>query len=437
MIQNSSKIVKKISFLTQQEQDIFRNHKLKLGKIIEKEFEFNLTDCYMPNLDSFFTSERFFIPELLKLKDELNTTKNLLDKIDISTWNQHAKKCNLLGSLPWEITKNMNAEMCTIAWLKMTEILFAYNLLDLKSQTYSSFHLCEAPGAFICAINHFLKTNYIPVESNLHSKYYDLNPNKKVSWTWNANSLNPYYDGNKSMIDDDRLISRTSSNWHFGADNSGNIMSSENILNISYLRDENDLVTGDGSIDCEENFNEQEYITSHLHFCELVASLSLLKIGGNLVLKKFTFFENETIGLLYLCCNLFKRVIICKPAASKSYNSETYLVGLSFLGVYEKVHQKLLSHVDEQSTSKVLFGLDSIPYSFIQQVFNCANVFSSCTSAVIRNNICLFNDTKLLKKIYKEKENTVKEWMQRFMIKKIDNEMKLVPSFKLETSRNK
>ena len=293
MIQNSSKIVKKISFLTQQEQDIFRNHKLKLGKIIEKEFEFNLTDCYMPNLDSFFTSERFFIPELLKLKDELNTTKNLLDKIDISTWNQHAKKCNLLGSLPWEITKNMNAEMCTIAWLKMTEILFAYNLLDLKSQTYSSFHLCEAPGAFICAINHFLKTNYIPVESNLHSKYYDLNPNKKVSWTWNANSLNPYYDGNKSMIDDDRLISRTSSNWHFGADNSGNIMSSENILNISYLRDENDLVTGDGSIDCEENFNEQEYITSHLHFCELVASLSLLKIGGNLVLKKFTFFHFE------------------------------------------------------------------------------------------------------------------------------------------------
>ena len=46
-----------------------------------------------------------------------------------------------------------------------------------------------------------------------------------------GNTLNPYYEENNlsEMIDDDRLIVDTLEKWHFGSDNTGDIM------NKSYL----------------------------------------------------------------------------------------------------------------------------------------------------------------------------------------------------------
>ena len=48
-----------------------------------------------------------------------------------------------------------------------------------------------------------------------------------------GNTLNPYYEENSlsEMIDDDRLIVDTLEKWHFGSDNTGDIMSK------SYLDD--------------------------------------------------------------------------------------------------------------------------------------------------------------------------------------------------------
>ena len=48
-----------------------------------------------------------------------------------------------------------------------------------------------------------------------------------------GNTLNPYYEGNNlsEMIDDDRLIIDTLDKWHFGENNTGNIM------NDTYLAD--------------------------------------------------------------------------------------------------------------------------------------------------------------------------------------------------------
>jgi cap2 methyltransferase len=69
-------------------------------------------------------------------------------------------------------------------------------------------HVCEAPGAFIAATNHYVRT-------------------RRPSWRWHwvGNSLNPYYEGNDvaSMIDDDALIAATYDNWCFGEDDSGDM----------------------------------------------------------------------------------------------------------------------------------------------------------------------------------------------------------------------
>jgi len=54
-----------------------------------------------------------------------------------------------------------------------------------------TLHLCEAPGAFVCATNHFIKME-----------------RPTWNWDWRAVTLNPYFEGNDAgaMIDDDALI---------------------------------------------------------------------------------------------------------------------------------------------------------------------------------------------------------------------------------------
>ena len=57
------------------------------------------------------------------------------------------------------LREKLNIEIGTQAWAKMFEILSNFPLIiDQSNQTWLTLHLCEAPGAFISALNHFLVT---------------------------------------------------------------------------------------------------------------------------------------------------------------------------------------------------------------------------------------------------------------------------------------
>ena len=43
---------------------------------------------------------------------------------------------------------------------------------------FTSVHICEAPGGFICSLNHYLKRN-----------------NPECLWNWFGMTLNPYFEG--------------------------------------------------------------------------------------------------------------------------------------------------------------------------------------------------------------------------------------------------
>eukprot|EP01117_Protostelium_nocturnum_P008793 TRINITY_DN3152_c0_g1_i7.p1 TRINITY_DN3152_c0_g1~~TRINITY_DN3152_c0_g1_i7.p1 ORF type:complete len:739 (+),score=180.49 TRINITY_DN3152_c0_g1_i7:972-3188(+) len=278
----------------------------------------------------------------------------------------------------------------------------------------------------------------------------ELNIQKK-KWEWRGLSLNPHYEGNNlnAMIDDDRFIVHSLPNWVFGEDNTGNIMNQRNILEVWKKMEEIGfdgnkqkkvaLFTADGSIDCNWSPNEQESIVANLHYCEAVCGLGALEKGGNMVLKAFTLFEHSSMNLVYLFCCLFEETIVCKPATSKSGNSEVYVVGRNFLGIEEEYLGKLLSFVSPLGVEgKALFPFERIPKSFLDQFYKCSKMFSEIQNAVIQRNLRLFKDFGGEKRIIQgEKTRIATEFSKRMRIYKIRRQDKILPEQNLDGSNNK
>lgn len=255
--------------------------------------------------------------------------------------------------------REMAAEMPTVAWVKMYETIAALDLLPDRSPALEqrggaqisklgafTAHVCEAPGAFICATNHFVRTQ----RSNWN-------------WEWMANSLNPYHEANDqmAMIDDDVLIARTEPHWCWGADGTGDVRRHDNIRRLwgeararaARVRAPGAImVTADGSVDTSMDPNRQETITASLHYCELVAALGMLARGGSFVWKLFTTYEHPSICCLYLMGCLFQKLYVYKPSTSKPANSEVYAVGKGFKGIEPRVLEGLLGFAGEDIFSQ-------------------------------------------------------------------------------------
>ncbi|KAM6943508.1 cap-specific mRNA (nucleoside-2'-O-)-methyltransferase 2 [Xenentodon cancila] len=351
---------------------------------------------------------------LQELKASLNAVKNQLSDKDVQVWHQHTNSTNRAGKVIAAVRSAANAEICTQAWCKFYEILGTFPLLPkeaLEIGELNTVHLCEAPGAFITALNHFIKTN----ES---TRYCD--------WCWAANTLNPYHEANGggTTIADDRLIANTLPWWFFGSDNTGNIMIQKHLLDLQAFVSNMcrvDLVTADGSFDCQENPDEQEALVASLHYCEVTAALLLLSPGGSFVLKMFTLYEHSSVCLLYLlnCC--FHSVTVFKPATSKAGNSEVYVVCLNYDG--KEAVRPLLSKVirnygPDLADREALFPSNLIPASFLTQHEEVCSYFHMLQVDTITENLQLFQrvTAEQRQRLDHIRECVVQEYLHRFQV---------------------
>ncbi|XP_034045407.1 cap-specific mRNA (nucleoside-2'-O-)-methyltransferase 2 [Thalassophryne amazonica] len=351
---------------------------------------------------------------LQALKLSLNAVKNQLSDKNVQIWHQHTNSTNRAGKVIATVRSAANAEICTQAWCKFYEILGNFNLLPeeaLQCGELNTVHLCEAPGAFITALNHFIKNS----ES---TRYCD--------WSWAANTLNPYHEANSgsSTIADDRLIANTLPWWFFGSDNTGDIMIQKHLLELQVFvtnMPHVDLVTADGSIDCQENPDKQETLVASLHYCEVTAALLLLSLGGSFVLKMFTLYEHSSVCLLYLlnCC--FHSVSVFKPATSKAGNSEVYVVCLHYEGK-EAVRPLLSKLIRNYGASladrEALFPSFVIPQSFLKQHEEVCSYFHTLQVKTIRENLQLFESmsTEQRQRLDFIRDFTAQEYLQRFKV---------------------
>lgn len=367
-----------------------KNYSFKLKKIIEnyfsKKFKFSQkNDCLLPDPSLCFVEEKWKITEFQTLKDQLNNVKSKLNNLDLKEWHAHTQAMNRAGDVQNRLRRVIAPEFLTQAWCKFYEAVATYPLIpdgSVQQNLLHSVHLCEAPGAFVTSLNHYLQLKH-----------------PTVQWKWLATTLNPYHEGNplSQMINNDRFILHTLRHWNFGEDGTGNLQDKKNMESLlksvdTVLGGQVMLVTADGSVDCQTNPAEQECMVSSLHYCETVTALHILSPGGSLLIKMFTLFECETICLLYLMYNAFTAVEVFKPATSKEGNSEVYVICLGYKGqeLMSSWLHVLRKHYGTNITNKALFPKDHIPDTFINEVYDCASLFVRIQTCVINRNLDTF-----------------------------------------------
>ena len=274
-----------------------------------------------------------------KFKFALNQTKNNLktkvtSKLSANTWHYHTSNHHITRRLGKILRQKYNGEVVTQAWCKFFEILkhFEADLnIEEKVGNFRVMHLCEAPGAFICCLNHFLRT-----KSFGESKDQKDTQKEKIYYNWLATTLNPYHELNSpdNCISDDTVIKFTQDKWLFGHSNTGDLIADQASI-IQQVKEYHNIhnnkaqklsfITADGGINCFNYSEEQEKRTYKLHMAEVDTALNLLENGGNFLIKMFTIFETETRNLLYNKLYLnFEEIIFFKPITSKPGNSEIY-----------------------------------------------------------------------------------------------------------------
>jgi 23S rRNA U2552 (ribose-2'-O)-methylase RlmE/FtsJ len=276
--------------------------------------------------------------ELLEKRNELNFYKRFMDTrpSNIYSDNRYRKRNNIF--LSWEdltnaidpfrnlkdiIRNNYEGEMVTNAWLKM------YEMIDMfmgNSKKFTSFHICESPGAFISCINH-------------------ATFNKNMEHYWMAQSLKPNEKTNLALEDHFGLIEKHSDKWLFGDITKSSTI--KNYVSLSFMESV-DLITADGGIPFSpKELNYQEEKMTKLLLGQAICILACLPKRKSAILKAFLpLSEPFTISLVYLLTSHFSSVKIMKPSTSNSANSEIYLLLFSYNGISKSLLEILYEILD-------------------------------------------------------------------------------------------
>lgn len=175
------------------------------------------SDWQVPRADDLFSTEDFVLPDFQSLKKNLNESKSRLNDVEINAWHAHTRRAHVGGIVVQTARHECNAELCTQAWVKFHELLVYHDLVPVDGDSCFSVHLCEAPGAFVTSLNHYIQTQTL-----------------STKWQWLASTLNPYCSKNAAdaMLDDDRFIRFTRDHWYFCKDDTGDLMSKSNIRSL-------------------------------------------------------------------------------------------------------------------------------------------------------------------------------------------------------------
>lgn len=382
----------------------------KMGEITSDFIQFELPDvCKKPSITKWVPSIYQF-DELIKLKHELNDVKNKLNPINNIKYIKITAVSYVGEDLRGDhgrLSAEFNAQIVTKAWMKIHELFNRYVIFEREikrklgggiiSKVSSpikdlyTFHIAEAPGAFIPSINHIIRTKY-----------------PSIDWNWFAESyrdpiLSHDRKRGKYFGDQYGLMKKYDSQWIYGAENDGDITKGSNIRwfrhHIGEYFPRLDVITSDVKFvpTVDFNFDDEEIYNIAVHAGHTITALATLSKGGTAILKTFTFFESASISLLYLLGCSFERVLITKPMTSTPANSETYLVCLGFLNnitpmQLDILYEYLIYCRENPKNPAALFPKSQIPKEFVEKIVEIGTALKKRQIEYIDRNINLYNE---------------------------------------------
>lgn len=416
------------------------------GENIIFEYLGKTTDYNDPkNWKKDFPEYNYSYESLQRLKDELNGEKNKLTPLraeDGKLFDKVSSSCNKYDGLRGRfgyISKQFGGEIVTNAWMKMYECMSVIHpQIKKNSKSFSSFHVAEAPGNFVLAVNHYMKDHF---------------PN--TEWEWNANSYKDLYkpefeydeEGNRYrqkhtdyLVDSYGLMKKYPDNWKYGIDGDGDITSPGNIKSFA-SEISADFVTSDVKyVPPDNNYDEEEWQNIPVQLGHLLIALTTLKKGGSMMLKEFTYFEAPKMSHLYLAACCFKKLMVVKPVTSKAANSEVYLFGIDFKDNLDKDKIDKLMNIMRyvrfmaDGESPAMFKKEDIPKEFVDRVVKLQEKLVSLQIPAIDVNIATFKEyvgqnvefRDVCKDMDGIKYKTAKEWAKRFGVKRLDENHKML-----------
>ena len=359
----------------------------------------------------------------INVKRDINVDYKILNNENYTDLTEHKNK--IINSKDWDKYKKYANEYELIhipnkkrtsesvalynplsrSYFKMVEMIYDFNLLDIVDDTFKSAHLAEGPGGFIEATYN--------ISHKVGFKYY----------SYYGITLKSYSSDIPGWCNSTTLTKCNNVNLTYGHDDTGSLYNYQNIIDFvnKVGIGSCNLVTGDGGFDFSFDFNKQEQSSFRLIFCEIVTSLFLQKIDGNLVCKFFDLYTFLTIKLLFFIGCFYEELYIFKPFTSRPGNSEKYVIAKGFRGIDYKYLEKLLEVIkmwDEDEEVYINDIFDSkIPSSFIKQIRNFNLVNSKLQMKTISYTIELLNKKKGLSEINNIVEKQVEkatDWCKKY-----------------------
>jgi len=238
--------------------------------------------------------------------------------------------------LRYKLKKERGGQVVTNAWMKMYEMAGQLGLVPEERKEFRVFCNAELPGAFLCAINHFVRTK---------------RPGMRLEWV--AASLHPGRS-RTALGDQYGLYAGNLDRWLMDRYMRGDLTDPSNVRTLAQRAKERlggdgvDLYTSDAGIDVAGDYNRQEELTAKVHLGQVLAGLGALRVGGSLLVKTYTFTSPFSISLVAQLAESFGELYVVKPKASRLPNSEVYLVGKNYLG---GVHAELWATLESFSYS--------------------------------------------------------------------------------------
>lgn len=310
-------------------------------------------------------------PEWRLVEEKTGAAKTLMDPYEDSPDLAEALRAvDLYSGLKTTVRRHYNGQGVTNAWLKMYEMTTEMGLViaarapDASKPKHThvlrAFCNAELPGAFICALNHYLCT---------------WHPETRLEWV--ASSLYPDPDntaGRGDFASDSAgageilgdyygLYTHNPDRWLMTPEMRGDVTDVGDIRALvegaKTCLGEVDLYTSDAGIGVAEDYLRQEALTARIHLGQTLVGLMSLRVGGVLVVKTYTFTHPSSISLIAVCASVFDHFYVTKPVTSRPANSEVYCIGLGFRGLSSELEACLLDAVEQFDFRRTLTPLDT------------------------------------------------------------------------------